>query len=473
MRSISSQGSRGYTKLFAQGKPTIAAKNDTLAELLKIYNERGAEQADSVLMIIQENLKSSKPLSDLDFCIRSELGDIGILPAAPATTVVNSLADAIACWAQILMLEKCDALEARRLARLLVQYNRKCPDTEFPPQWIECAQSIASRSDSDLPTVMTDLVDLISAKQIKRQSARINYQSNPARNFDTKTQRALSSNVISQNIAGTADSMARMISHFLAIFLSSVVTVTEVTARSLSSPAGAEVMMDRFFNKWTRDAGSGVWTDEHGGRTFDSPKYITIKTLHTPDGRIWSYQPGEYWIDSRGELRRFRPAPSSEGWKSNFFCVWESNDGELTREWPSKPRRLPPATPTGAAQPTPETRFDRFFHVWTRAASGEWVDEYGGRTADMPGYSSSFEMHTADGKAWLWRDEDLWVSRGGECQRQQPAAGSVAAGEWSQQTVAVWTSSVGDLCLGWPSKVLQERQRETAARAGSVETADK
>ena len=160
-------------------------------------------------------------------------------------------------------------------------------------------------------------------------------------------------------------------------------------------------------------------------------------------------------MNSRRELKRFRPTPSSEGWQSGSFQVWESNDGVLTLEWPSKPR-LPPATPTGAAQPAPEITIDSFFHVWTRAASGAWVDEYGGRTADHP--DDSFEMRTADGKAWLWRTEDLWVSRGGECQRQQPPVWSVVTGEWRQRSVAVWTSSGGDLCLGWPSKVLQERQ---------------
>jgi hypothetical protein len=100
---------------------------------------------------------------------------------------------------------------------------------------------------------------------------------------------------------------------------------------------------------------------------------------------------------------------------------------------------------------------DGFFHTWTRrtSKSGQWVDEYGGRTADAP--DSSFEMRTPDGKAWRWRSERLWVSRGGECQRQQPTAGS--AGAWSQRQVQVWTSSSGDLCLGWPSKVLQEQQR--------------
>ena len=91
MRSINLQGSRGYTKLFAQGKPTNAAKNDTLVELLQIYNhwQRDAKQADPVCMSNQENLKPSKQLLDLDFCIRSELGYASILPVPLQQSTLN------------------------------------------------------------------------------------------------------------------------------------------------------------------------------------------------------------------------------------------------------------------------------------------------------------------------------------------------------------------------------------------------
>ena len=243
-------------------------------------------------------------------------------------------------------------------------------------------------------------------------------------------------------------------------------------ALTRSSSEGPEVMTDEFFNKWTRDAGSEAWTDEHGGRTFASPEYIRIHSLHTLDGREWNRKGGIYWANTEGDLRRFRPMPDALGWRKEFFQAWESNDGELTLEWPSR-MRLPPAAALPAGQPNPATKMvpstsidrtetvkDAFFHTWTREASGEWVDEYGGRTADRP--RSSFEMRTADGKAWLRSKENLWVSRGGECQRQQPPAGSAAAGGWGQRKVHVWVSSDGDLCLGWPSKVLQEQQRRAA-----------
>ena len=110
-----------------------------------IYNERGAEQADTVLQpIIQsDTLKSSHVLLDLDFVIRSELGDASIFPA---TTRIESLEDAVTCWAQILKLENSDPLKARRLAELLVQYSTYHPSAEFPPMWIERARDISSRS---------------------------------------------------------------------------------------------------------------------------------------------------------------------------------------------------------------------------------------------------------------------------------------------------------------------------------------
>jgi hypothetical protein len=237
------------------------------------------------------------------------------------------------------------------------------------------------------------------------------------------------------------------------------ITMTGVSALTQSSPAGAEVMIDEFFNKWTRDTGSGAWTDEDGGRTFDSPEYIRIKSLQTLDGKTWKLRGGYYWVNSKREFRQFRPAWGSDGWRFEYFRAWESDDGELTLEWPSR-RRLPPATLAGARWPAAATRIDKFFHIWTRAASGGWVDEYGGRTADSPEYD--FEMRTADGKRWRWCIERLWISRGGEWQRQKPLAGSVA-GEWSQKTVQAWTSSDGDVCLGWPSKVLLERQQGAVA----------
>jgi hypothetical protein len=221
-------------------------------------------------------------------------------------------------------------------------------------------------------------------------------------------------------------------------------------------------MIDDFFNKWTRDAGSGAWEDEHGGEMLagESPEFIRIEQLFTPDGRFWIYKAGSYWTNAKGEVRRFRPEADPHGWHSDYFQVWESDDGELTLEWPSR-RRLPPATLAGATQPAAATKIDQFFHIWTRAASGEWVDEYGGRTANSPGYN--FEMRTADGKRWRWSFERMWISRGGECRRQKPPAGSAAAGEWSQRLVHAWTSSDGDVCLGWPSKVLLERQRGAVA----------
>ena len=226
--------------------------------------------------------------------------------------------------------------------------------------------------------------------------------------------------------------------------------------------------MDDFFNKWTRDPGSDVWTDEHGGKMFDSPENILINTLHTLDGRSWRFRASVYWANSEGRLTRFRPALDSGEWRKGFFNAWESNDGELTVEWPSKPRPPPAAAAAHAGQSKPETRMDPFFHTWTREASGEWVDEYGGRTADSPS-CSSLEMRTADGKAWRQYREHLWVNRRGECQRQQPSARS--AGTWRRQLIRAWVSSDGDLCLGWPSKVLQEQQRgaDAVSAADSVQ----
>ena len=425
-RSIPLQNSNEYSKLFVKGKAAKAGIHNTLAQSPKTCSERDAKNS----MDIQNKMKMRNILSDLDFGICSELGDKTILPTLPATTVANRLAVDIAGWAHIMKFDNYDALRARRMAPLLVQYNKKCPNTEFQP-------------------------------------LRRNSQS--AGTLDTKAPTAMLYNLISQSIAGTIDSsVTRMFSRCLIIFLSSMAiqvavlpqlhTITGMSALTQSSSAGAEVMMDEFFNKWTRGPGiSGVWTDEQGGTTFHSPAYIRIHTLHTTDGRIWSLRAGVYWTNARGELRRFRPAPSSEEWRSAFFPVWESSDGETTREWPSK-RRPPLSTPTGDA---PETHIDSFFHVWTRAASGGWVDEYGGRTdgKDAPDYQ--FEMRTADGKAWLWRDETLWVSRGGECQRQPPRLAIVRG--WRQQRVAAWTSSDGDVRLGWPSKALQERQGGAAA----------
>ncbi len=221
--------------------------------------------------------------------------------------------------------------------------------------------------------------------------------------------------------------------------------------------------MDSFFNKWTRDVGSVAWIDDHGGKTLDIPKYIIMNKLYTLDGRSWSLKSGIYWANTEGELRLFRPAmDSGRGWRNDFFQAWESNDGELTLEWPSR-KRLPPCaasvTPAGQSMPETQTQMDSFFHTWTREKSGEWVDEYGGR-ADCP-KTASIEMRTTDGKVWCMRREELWISKGGECQRQRPPA--AAAGGWSQQGVKAWVSSDGDLCLGWPSKVMQEQQRGAAA----------
>ncbi len=162
-------------------------------------------------------------------------------------------------------------------------------------------------------------------------------------------------------------------------------------------------------------------------------------------------------------MRRFRPEADPHGWNSNYFQVWESDDGELSQEWPSR-RRLPPAAAAPAPTGVPETRIDPYFNTWTREASGEWVDEYGGRTDDR--LESLNELRTADGKAWRIEFEKMWVSRGGECQRQRPDAGSEKAGAWRKRLVSFWVSSDGDLCLGWPSRVLMEQQR-VAARAAS------
>ena len=70
-------------KLSAQGE---APRNEWLSNLLKIYNERGARQADTVLQPILQN-QDTKVLSDLDFAIRSELGDASNPTAGTATTV--------------------------------------------------------------------------------------------------------------------------------------------------------------------------------------------------------------------------------------------------------------------------------------------------------------------------------------------------------------------------------------------------
>ena len=144
-------------------------------------------------------------------------------------------------------------------------------------------------------------------------------------------------------------------------------------ALTRSSSEGPEVMTDEFFNKWTRDAG-----DEHGGTIFDSPANIIISRLHTLDGRKWSLKGRIYWVNMEGELRRFRPVPDSGGWRNDVYLVWESNDGELTQAWPSR-RRLPPAAAAAAGQLIPatgidhnatQTKFDSFFHIWTREAFG-------------------------------------------------------------------------------------------------------
>ena len=193
----------------------------------------------------------------------------------------------------------------------------------------------------------------------------------------------------------------------------------------------------------------------------ESPEFIRIMKLFTPDGRFWIYKAGSYWTNAKGEVRRFRPEADPHGWHSDYFQVWESDDGELTQEWPSR-RRLPPAAAAGQA--VLKTRIDPYFNTWTREASGEWVDEYGGRTNDR--LESLTELRTADGKAWRKEFEKMWVSRGGECQRQRPDAGTEKAGAWRERFVLVWVSSDGDLCLGWPSRVLMEQQRG-AARAAS------
>jgi hypothetical protein len=75
-------------------------------------------------------------LLDLDFAIHSEL-DACNSPCT-ATTCVDGLADAIACWSEMVKLETRDPLESRRLAELLVQYrpntvqyNKNNQSTEF------------------------------------------------------------------------------------------------------------------------------------------------------------------------------------------------------------------------------------------------------------------------------------------------------------------------------------------------------
>jgi hypothetical protein len=71
-------------------------------------------------------------------------------------------------------------------------------------------------------------------------------------------------------------------------------------------------------------------------------------------------------------------------------------------------------------------------------------------------------MRTADGKAWRVQTlDELWISRRGECRRQPPP--DALAGGWRLERAQVWASSDGDVCLGWPSKVLQEQQRGAAS----------
>ena len=185
----------------------------------------------------QEKIELRNVLSDLDFAIRSESG-ASDSPDICFANGVKSLADAISCWAQILKLEKYDPLESSRLAELLVQFNTKCPNTEFPPQWIERAKDITSRmgsivleaditqqpeqkdldqihrilkSDSTAPTVLTDLLGLIGMDQVKREFARLYYQSKLAKNYDPGTLPAFSYNAIFQGKPGTEKScVARM-----------------------------------------------------------------------------------------------------------------------------------------------------------------------------------------------------------------------------------------------------------------------
>ncbi len=134
-----SKGRAIHTTLFALGEAPSAARNDTLSYLLKIYNERGAQQADTLLqpIIKNDNMKMSQALSDLNFVIRNDIGDAR--NSDPATTGgVDSLADAVTCWAQISKLENIDPVKSQILAKLLVEYKEKNPDIEIPRLWTSC-----------------------------------------------------------------------------------------------------------------------------------------------------------------------------------------------------------------------------------------------------------------------------------------------------------------------------------------------
>ena len=143
-----SQDRRVHGKILAQRKVKIVARAENLSEFLKIYNERGAKQAERALIALQKKyLEMCNLVSDLNFSFRRKPGNADNSPSLSAD--VETLTDAVICWAQISKLEKIDPVDSSRLAKLLLEFNAKHPNSEFPPQWIELAKDYASRSGSD------------------------------------------------------------------------------------------------------------------------------------------------------------------------------------------------------------------------------------------------------------------------------------------------------------------------------------
>ena len=188
------------------------------------------------MILRHENAKTLKLLSDLDFAFHSKPGDAKDTSVFSATRGIESLEDAITCWAQILKLEYTDPDESRKLTDLLVRYKKESPDTDFPSLWLDRADTIASRSarsielevdipnesdidqiystiksDSNAPTVMAEVFGLIGAKQIKREFARLYFHSKLAKDYDASTLPAFSYNAIFDGSNGTGKScVARM-----------------------------------------------------------------------------------------------------------------------------------------------------------------------------------------------------------------------------------------------------------------------
>jgi hypothetical protein len=231
------------------------------------------------------------------------------------------------------------------------------------------------------------------------------------------------------------------------------------------------VRFDDCFNRWTRkpelDGGSRPWMDEHGGRTRD-PKFWLLDGVQTPDGRLWRQRADYYWLSDAGDMKLFRPLNGSGGWRREFIKAWTSDYGELTQDWPSR-RHLRPFAPPSAGGV--ERERDAFFRTWARdAASGAWVDEFGGQALTSPLGGQGYELRTAGGRLWRQHTELLWVHRDGGCQRQRPSESESSGGSsWRQKQAKAWISDAGDTCLGWPSEEEARARGAPADGAGAEE----